>query len=192
MKRWFTRLWRRIWNRCELCGRKRIAFNVNDIHSWGPFCRFCNKVQNFGRAYGAGPKKLREMTERNLRSERITSTGKSLTMDDLRRTLAALPPSAARRTHQSLRTARPGVQDPAAAGASRAERSGGIRVGEPGGSVTFENLTAAKDACQERYIHTQTRGAQTLYHAVWELWWRTEAGPIPRNPPASTPAPPGA
>lgn len=91
MKRWLTRLWRRIRNRCELCGRKRIPFKVNDIHSWGPFCRYCNKTQNFGRAYGAGAAKLAAMMERDRRSDQVISST-SLTLDDIRRTIAALPP----------------------------------------------------------------------------------------------------
>lgn len=42
----------------------------------------------------------------------------------------------------------------------------------------FERLTQAKDACEEYARSQKTPGAEGLYHAVWHLWNRTEAGPL--------------
>lgn len=47
------------------------------------------------------------------------------------------------------------------------------------GIVTmFEKLTDAKDACEEYARERKTLGSENLYHSVWHLWNRTEAGPL--------------
>jgi hypothetical protein len=65
---WFTQVWRRLHGRCPMCGGPRLmkGFRNNplDIYSFGPMCRRCTKACNWGRMYGAGPKKLREICER--------------------------------------------------------------------------------------------------------------------------------
>lgn len=44
--------WRRIRNRCGICGEKRMEPNWNDVHSLGPYCRPCNKGMAFSQLYG--------------------------------------------------------------------------------------------------------------------------------------------
>lgn len=51
----------------------------------------------------------------------------------------------------------------------------------PFAKASFDNLTEAKDRCEERMRVFRTPGSEILYHAVWQLWNRTEAGPLPRE-----------
>lgn len=50
----------------------------------------------------------------------------------------------------------------------------------PFAKPTWEDLAAAKDACYERLSDraTWTAGSEQLYHAVWNLWNYTPAGPL--------------
>lgn len=61
MKNWFIRNWRRLMNRCAVCGAKRKKPDPWDFHSHGPFCRSCNKAWNWAKAYGASDQRTREM-----------------------------------------------------------------------------------------------------------------------------------
>jgi hypothetical protein len=54
-------LWRLLTRRCQCCGAKRPRFNRNDVHTFGPNCRACNKSANFARLYGAGEKRIKLM-----------------------------------------------------------------------------------------------------------------------------------
>lgn len=51
------RAWRRLCNRCELCGHPRATFNAAHIYTFGPFCRRCNKSLLFAQMYGMGEQK---------------------------------------------------------------------------------------------------------------------------------------
>lgn len=50
--------WRRLFNRCELCGKPAARYSLYDVHTWERFCRPCNKRFLFGRLFGAGPQSL--------------------------------------------------------------------------------------------------------------------------------------
>lgn len=52
----------------------------------------------------------------------------------------------------------------------------------PFASASFKNLTEAVERCEERWRTYKTPGSEALYHAVWHLWNRTEAGPLPEPP----------
>lgn len=52
-------LWRRLTNRCPICGTKRPKRAAMDVYTWGPWCRGCNKRVMFGSFYGMGEKKAR-------------------------------------------------------------------------------------------------------------------------------------
>jgi hypothetical protein len=51
--------WRRLWNRCGICGKKRSPYVLGDLYTVGPHCRACNKTLMMGRMYGMSDQRFR-------------------------------------------------------------------------------------------------------------------------------------
>lgn len=59
-RNWRLRTWRRWVGLCVLCGDARSPKRYEDVHTWGPYCRACNKGITFASLYGAGAQKTRD------------------------------------------------------------------------------------------------------------------------------------
>lgn len=69
MRRWIRQWWRRLRNRCTICGMKRSPVKEGDPYTYGPFCRKCNKGIFWGQMYGAGPVTMKRILDARRETE---------------------------------------------------------------------------------------------------------------------------